>query len=212
MKLYYWPKTRAFRALWMLEEMREPYELEFVNIRAGAQNDAAFCRVNPMSKLPALDDGGVRVAESGAVLLYLADRYAGSQLGVPLSDPARGRFLQWMFFTGSCLEPAMAERMTGAQGNTYTFGWGDLGRVEHAIEGALEEGPWLLGEPFTAADILLASTLQIAFIARMIEPQGVLFDYVERAVAREGYERAAEIDHREALRLGLGPRPKAPLD
>ncbi|MEZ2350646.1 glutathione S-transferase family protein [Caballeronia sp. RCC_10] len=209
MKLFYWPKTRAFRALWMLEEMRVPYELVRVNIRAGAQNDSAFCRVNPMAKLPALEDGAVRVAESGAVLLYLADRYPQSQLGVPLADPARGRFLQWMFFTGSCLEPAMAERMTGAQGNTVSFGWGDLARVEHAIESALEEGEWLLGEQFTAADLLLASTLQIGFLARIIEPQGVLFDYVERAIARDGYERAAKIDRLEAERLGLKPHVKA---
>ncbi|SAK41438.1 glutathione S-transferase domain-containing protein [Caballeronia fortuita] len=203
MKLFYWPKTRAFRALWMLEEMRVPYELAFVNIRAGAQKDPNFCRVNPMSKLPALEDGGVRVAESGAVLLYLADRYPDTALGVPFDDPSRGRFLQWMFFTGSCLEPAMAERMTGAQGNTVSFGWGDLARVEHAIEDALEEGQWLLGDPFTAADILMASTLQIAFKAKLIEPQGVLFDYVERSLAREGYERASAIDHREAERLAL---------
>jgi glutathione S-transferase len=203
MKLYYWPKTRAFRALWMLEEMRVPYDLEFVNIRSGAQNDAAFSRINPMSKLPALDDRGVCVAESGAVLLYLADRFPETQLGVSFDDAARGRFLQWMFFTGSCLEPAMAERMTGAPGNTVSFGWGDLNRVEHAVELALEEGPWLLGEQFTAADILTASTLQIAFMAKLIEPQGVLFDYVERAVAREGYERAAAIDHREAQRPAL---------
>jgi glutathione S-transferase len=97
----------------------------------------------------------------------------------------------------------MAERVSGAQGNTVSFGWGDLGRVEHAIESALEEGPWLLGEQFTAADILVASTLQIAFIAKLIEPQGVLFDYVERSLAREGYERASAIDHREAERLAL---------
>lgn len=203
MKLFYWPKTRAFRALWMLEEMRVPYELAFVNIRAGAQNDPNFRRVNPMSKLPALEDGSVRVAESGAVLLYLADRYPETALGVPLSDPSRGRFLQWMFFTGSCLEPAMAERVTCAQGNTVSFGWGDLSRVEHAIENALEEGEWLLGEQFTAADILAASTLQIAFKAKLIEPQGVLFDYVERSLAREGYERASAIDRREAERLAL---------
>jgi glutathione S-transferase len=203
MKLYYWPKTRAFRALWMLEELRAPYELAFVNIRAGDQNEPAFCRVNPMSKLPALEDGSVRVAESGAVLLYLADRYPETALGVPLHDPSRGRFLQWMFFTGSCLEPAMAERVTGAQSNSVSFGWGDLGRVEHAIENALEEGPWLLGDQFTAADILAASTLQIGFIAKLIEPQGVLFDYVERSLAREGYERASAIDRREAGRLAL---------
>ncbi|TCK42268.1 glutathione S-transferase [Paraburkholderia sp. BL8N3] len=203
MKLYYWPKTRAFRALWMLEELRVPYEFAFVNIRAGAQNEPEFCRVNPMCKLPALDDDGVCVAESGAVLLYLADRFPGAQLGAPPDDPQRGRFLQWMFFTGACLEPAMAERMTGAPGNTVSFGWGDLVRVEHAVEAALKDGPWLLGERFTAADILVASTLQSGFMAKLIEPGGVLSEYVDRAVARDGHERAAAIDHREAQRLAL---------
>jgi Glutathione S-transferase, N-terminal domain len=75
MKLYYWPRTRAFRALWMLEELQVPYEFAYVNIRAGEQNDPPFCHVNPMSKVPALEDDGAYVAESGAVLLYLADKY-----------------------------------------------------------------------------------------------------------------------------------------
>ncbi|KLU22942.1 glutathione S-transferase [Caballeronia mineralivorans PML1(12)] len=201
MRLYYWPKTRAFRALWMLEELRVPYEFAYVNIRAGEQNAPAFCAVNPMSKLPALDDGGVCVAESGAVLLYLADKYPQAGLGVPLDDPLRGRFLQWMFFTGACLEPAMAERMTGAPGNSVSFGWGDLGRVEKAIESALADGPWLLGERFTAADILVSSTLQIAYMAKLIEPGGVLSDYVARATSREAHERAVSIDKQEAQKV-----------
>jgi glutathione S-transferase len=203
MKLYYWPKTRAFRTLWMLEELRVPYEFAYVNIRAGDQNAPSFCRVNPMSKLPALEDDGVCVAESGAVLLYLADKYPEAGLGAGIGDPMRGRFLQWMFFTGTCLEPAMAERMTGAPGNSVSFGWGDMGRVEKAIEAALlEAGPWLLGARFTAADILIASTLQIAYMARLIEPGGALSDYVARATSREGHERAAEIDRREAQQHG----------
>jgi len=97
----------------------------------------------------------------------------------------------------------MAERMTGAPGNTVSFGWGDLVRVEHAVEAALKDGPWLLGERFTAADILVASTLQSGFMAKLIEPGGVLSEYVDRAVARDGHERAAAIDHREAQRLAL---------
>ena len=212
MKLYYWPKTRAFRALWMLEELRVPYEFAYVNIRAGEQNGPAFCSVNPMSKLPALDDDGVCVAESGAVLLYLADKYPQAGLGVPIDDPLRGRFLQWMFFTGACLEPAMAEKMTGAPGNSVSFGWGDMGRVEKAVEAALSEGgPWLLGARFTAADILVASTLQIAYMARLIEPGGALSDYVARAISRDGHERAAVIERREAQQHGA-PQPAARHD
>jgi glutathione S-transferase len=201
MKLYYWPRTRAFRALWMLEELKVPYEFAYVNIRAGEQNEPMFCHVNPMSKVPALEDDGAYVAESGAVLLYLADKFPEAGLGMPINDPQRGRFLQWMFFPGSCLEPAMAERMTGAPGNSVSFGWGDLGRVESALEGALSEGPWLLGERFTAADILVASTLKIAYMAKLIEPGGLLGDYVTRATSRDGHERASAIDRQEAQRL-----------
>jgi glutathione S-transferase len=201
MKLYYWPRTRAFRALWMLEELQVPYEFAYVNIRAGEQNDPPFCHVNPMSKVPALEDDGAYVAESGAVLLYLADKYPDAGLGVPVGALQRGRFLQWMFFPGSCLEPAIAERMTGAPGNSVSFGWGDLGRVESALKGALAEGPWLLGERFTAADILVASTLKIAYMAKVLEPGGVLGDYVTRATSRDGHERATAIDRREAQQL-----------
>jgi glutathione S-transferase len=206
MKLYYWPKTRAFRALWMLEEIGASYELVRVNLRAGEQGASGFRHINPMAKLPALDDAGVHVAESGAVLLYLADKYPAAKLGAPVGDPLRGRFLQWMFFTPGCLEPAMAERMTGAAGNTFSFGWGDLDRVAHAIEAALDEGSWLLGESFSAADLLLAGTLQIAFMAKLIEPKGRFADYVERAVTREGHARALAVEQRELAALG---RPHA---
>ena len=77
MKLYYWPKTRAFRALWMLEELGVVYELVPIDLRSHEQGSDAFVQVNPMAKLPALDDGSVPFAESGAVLLYLADRCPG---------------------------------------------------------------------------------------------------------------------------------------
>jgi glutathione S-transferase len=197
MKLYYWPKTRAFRALWMLEETGAPYELAHVNIRAGEQDTTNFHHVNPMCKLPALDDDGVQVAESGAVLLYLADRFPAAMLGAPVGDPLRGRFLQWLFFTPGCLEPAMAEKMTGASGNSFSFGWGNLERVKAAIDQALGEGDWLLGERFSAADLLLASTLQIAFVAKLLDPAGRIGEYVERAMAREAHSRAVAVEQRE---------------
>jgi glutathione S-transferase len=201
MKLYYWPKTRAFRALWMLEEIGVPYELVRVNIRAGEQGEQRFRSINPMTKLPALDDHGVHVAESGAVLLYLADRFPAAQLGATLDDPLRGRFLQWLFFTPGCLEPAMAEKIVGSPGNTFSFGWGDFERVKHAVNAALDEGEWLLGERFSAADLLLASTLQIAFMAKLLEPKGRIGDYVERAVTRDAHVRAVAVEQRELAAL-----------
>ncbi|KDB06963.1 Glutathione S-transferase domain-containing protein [Burkholderia sp. lig30] len=201
MKLYYWPKTRAFRALWMLEEIGTQYELVPIDLRANEQGSDAFTRVNPMAKLPALDDGGVPFAESGAVLLYLADRFPGTRLGIAPGDPLRGRFLQWLFFTPSCVEPAMAEKFTGASGNPVAFGWGDIARVQRALVQTLADTPWLVGGHFTAADLLLASTLKVAFDAHLLPHEGVLGEYVARAEDRDGYRRAMEIERREAERL-----------
>ncbi|CAN0623866.1 glutathione S-transferase [Burkholderia multivorans] len=201
MKLYYWPKTRAFRALWMLEEIGTQYELVPIDLRANEQGSDAFTRVNPMAKLPALDDGGVPFAESGAVLLYLADRFPGTCLGIAPGDPLRGRFLQWLFFTPSCVEPAMAEKFTGASGNPVVFGWGNIARVQRALVQTLADTPWLVGGHFTAADLLLASTLKVAFDAHLLPHEGVLGEYVARAEDRDGYRRAMEIERREAERL-----------
>lgn len=201
MKLYYWPKTRAFRALWMLEEIGALYELVPIDLHANAQGTEAFTRVNPMAKLPAIDDGGMPFAESGAVLLYLADRFPAARLGIAPGDPLRGRFLQWLFFTPSCLEPAMAEKFTGASGNPVAFGWDNIARVQRALAQTLADTPWLVGDRFTAADLLLASTLKIAFDAHLLPHEGLLGDYVARAEACDGHRRAMDIEQREAERL-----------
>lgn len=201
MKLYYWPKTRAFRALWMLEEVGVPYELVHVNLRTGEQDTTDFHHVNPLCKVPALDDNGVQVAESGALMLYLAERFPDAKLGPAIGDPLRGRFLQWLFFTPGCLEPAMAEKMTGASGNSFSFGWGSLERVKQAIDAALDENEWLLGDRFSAADLMLASTLEIAFVAKLMEPAGRLGEYVKKAVSREAHARAMAVEQREIAAL-----------
>lgn len=198
----------------MLEEIGVGYELVPIDLRLHEQGCDAFVQVNPMAKLPALDDGGARFAESGAVLLHLADRCPRAGLGVAPDDPLRGRFLQWMFFTPTCLEPAMVEKFTGASGNPVAFGWGNIARVQCALAQALAHGRWLVGERFTAVDLLLASTLKIAFDAHLLPHEGVLGDYVARAEDRDAFRRAVAIEQREAsrplhARRATGPRPAA---
>lgn len=201
MKLYYWPKTRAFRILWMLEELGTAYELECINIRTHEQSSPQFAAVNPMMKIPALEDGDAVFAESGAILLYLADKFPQSGLAPALNDPHRGRFLQWLFFTPACLEPAMAEKFSGWTSNSFSFGWGDFNRVIQALEEGVSPGPWILGTSFTAADILLASTIQIALQAKLLSNKPTLEDYVARAYARPGCLRAQAIETEQAARI-----------
>src|SRR5262249_26073303 len=90
MKLYWTPQSRAFRALWLMEEAGRPYERVRIDIRKGEQAAASFRAVNPMMKVPALTDGEASVAESAAICAYVAERVPEARLAPPLGDPLRG--------------------------------------------------------------------------------------------------------------------------
>jgi len=91
MKLFWCPRTRAVRALWLLEEAGLSYERVLIDVRDPASRETSgFRDASPMGKVPALEDGEVRLAESGAVALYVADRYAQGTLAPALDSPDRG--------------------------------------------------------------------------------------------------------------------------
>ena len=114
--LFWCPKTRSVRALWMLEELGRPYERVLVDIRdRDAERDPRFSAASPMGKVPAIEDGEVRLAESAAICLYLPDRHALGELSPALDDPARGRYLYWMLYTPAVIEPAMSEKFSGSE-------------------------------------------------------------------------------------------------
>lgn len=198
--LYWAPNTRAMRALWMLEELGQPYERVLVDIRNGGQTTPDYHRINPMEKVPALTDGPVAVAESGAVLAYLADRYPQAGLAPAFDDPRRGRYLQWLFFSGNCIEPAVGELAGGkGGGNSVQNGWGTAERVMSVLDEALQGGPWLLGEAFSAADVLIGIDLNfLGRIMKLLPETPAMAAYVDRCVARPAFQRAAAIDQAAA--------------
>src|SRR5215475_4707701 len=149
MKLYYCPQTRAFTALWMLEEAGQPYQIERVNIRAPGHPTDAYKKINPMGKVAGFEDKGVGFGETAAILLYVADKFPQTKLAPLPTDPNRGRFLQWLMFPASTIEPVMMEKRTGATPNTIQAGWGDYDRAMAALEAAIKAGPWLFGTQFT---------------------------------------------------------------
>ena len=201
MKLYYCPQTRAFTSLWMLEEVGQPYALERVEIRAPGHPSEAYRKINPMGKVAGLqDDGGVGFGETAAILLYLADRFPQAQLAPAPTDPRRGRFLQWLMFTPTTLEPAMLERRAGTPINTVQSGWGDYDRATAALERALAPGPNLFGDAFTAADLYLASTLGYGMNFGLIDKRPAFEAFAARATARPSYQRATGIEERETAK------------
>jgi glutathione S-transferase len=195
MKLYWCPRTRSSRALWMLGELGVPFELVTIDLRDPAGRDLpGFRAASPMGKVPALEDGPVRVADSAAICLYLADRYGAGTLAPAPDSPERGRFLYWMFFSPGTMEPAMAEKMGGWQTNTRSYGWGDFQRMIETLEAGLAGGPWLLGEPFTAADVMVGSTAAFMRMFGILPDSALVNAYVDRCLERPAYREALARD------------------
>ncbi|CAM3492218.1 glutathione S-transferase family protein [Cupriavidus taiwanensis] len=195
MTLYYNPQSRASVARWMLEEVGADYALQHLDIAKGESRAPAFLAINPMGKIPTLvlDDGTV-LTENGAIIAWLADAYPKAGLMPPAGSSARGTVLRWLFFCGSCFEPALTDRMMRAQAPLpkQTVGWGDYDEVIDAIEKALSPGPFVLGDSFSAADVYLGASLAWAgqFGAPRVRESRRIQDYVGRITARDAFVRA----------------------
>lgn len=195
MKLYWAPQTRASRAVWMLEEAGVDYERVHIDIRdPQAKADPEFRVASPMGKVPALADGEVRLAESAALCLYVADRYCLGSLAPALDDPRRGTFLYWMLFTPAVLEPAMSEKVGGWTPNPQSNGWGDFDSMIATLEGGLGDGPWLLGDQFTAADVMVGASAAFLKMFNMLPESPVIEAYVDRCLARPAYQKALALE------------------
>ena len=195
MKLYWCPQTRAMRAVWLLEEAGVPYERVHVNIRdPQAKANAAFRAASPMGKVPALEDGSTRLWDSGAICAYVADQYPASGLAPAIGHPQRGAYLQWLMFTNACLEPAMGEKVGGAPANPTRNGWGSWDLTLGTLRNGLERGPWILGERFSAADILVGASCYFMRKFKMLEDEPAIFAYADRCAARPAFKRAQALE------------------
>jgi glutathione S-transferase len=190
-KLYWFPKTRAARALWMLEEAGVPFERVRIDIRdANAKADPEFRAASPLGKVPALTDGVVRLNDSGAICAYIADAYPQARLAPPIGAPERGAYLQWLMFTNSNIEPAMAEKFSNMPPNRAAHGWGDYDSTLESLRTGLQTGPWILGERFCAADVLLGSAVYFLDMFKILGDDPVLSGYLQRCMARPAAQRA----------------------
>ncbi len=193
MKLYWAPQTRSQRAIWMLEEAGVDYEMELVGIRDEDRQDSAeFLAASPMGKVPAIVDGDVAMAESAAICLYVADRYNMGTLAPALDDPDRGKYLYWMLYTPAVVEPAMSEKFNQVEGNRYRSGWGDFDLMIETWDNALDDRTWILGDRFTAADVMLGSSAIFLGMFNMLPETRNIDAYAERCLARPANQRALE--------------------
>jgi glutathione S-transferase len=164
------------------------------HIDTGAQKSPEFLAINPMGKVPALKDGEATLAEQAAICAYVAERYPDAGLAPPLGDPKRAKFLYWLFFAPGCIEPAIMQLFTKIQVPARTAGWGDATQVFDVLDQALQKGPWLLGEKFSAADIMIGSGLHFGVRAFKMVPARPSFDrYIDACEQRPAFQRARKL-------------------
>lgn len=193
--LFHSPNTRSTGALALLEELGMPYELHVLDMKAGEQRQSAYLAVNPMGKVPAVRHGDAIVTEQGAVYIYLADLWPQAGLAPPIGDPLRGPYLRWLVFYGSSFEPAMVDRALKREpGQASTMPYGDVDTTVSTLKGQLARGPWILGERFTAADVLWGTALTWMTSFGLLPAEEPFKSYVARWNARPSVARVREID------------------
>jgi glutathione S-transferase len=193
-ELYWSPRSRSFSALWLMEETGLRYERILTDITTGAQKTPEFLAINPMGKVPALKDGDATLGEAAAICVYVAERYPQANLAPPPGDPRRAKYLQWLFFSPSCIEPALIQIFTKIDVPASTAAWGSATQVFDVLDAALEKGPWILGDSFSAADIVIGSGLNFAVRLFKMVPARPSFDrYIDRCAARPAFQRAEKL-------------------
>lgn len=156
LKLYYNPQSRAAIAKWMLDECGAPYEIVPIDLAKREHKTPKFLAINLTGKIPALVDGDARLFECAAICLYLADKFPEARLAPALDSPDRGRYLTLVVYASTQLEPAMLDHLLGVE-TPPQRGWTDYDTACDVAERELGEGPYLFGDWFTAADVMIGS-------------------------------------------------------
>jgi len=198
MKLYYAPQTRAGRPRWLLEEIGAPYELVRIDLSKGEQKKPEYLKIHPHGAVPALVDGDLGVFESAAICMYLADKFPEKRLAPPIGTPARGLYYQWMVYTIATLEPPLmqiflntvmlpeAERSPAIAEKGHAM----FAESVRVLEQALAGKTFILGEQFSAADVMIGSTLVWAGMMGLTGSYPQIQAYVTRLSERPALQRA----------------------
>lgn len=202
--LHHHPLSRAANVVWMLEEVGVDYTLRFVDLRKGEQKAPEVLALNPMGKLPILVDGEAVVTEAAAIALYLGDRYGYGKLAPRVDDPARAAYLRWSMYAPSVIEPGALAHAAKWDFRPGQAGWGTQEAMLATMEHAIGAGPFLLGEPFTMADVIFGGTVRWMLGAGSLEKRPAFVDYVARLDARPAYQRASAKNAAVRAEHGIG--------
>jgi glutathione S-transferase len=169
-----------------------PYQIHRINIDTGEGKDGGFEAASPFGKVPALRDGHTAINETGAIALYLADTYGYGTLAPKHDAPNRGDYLRWVVMSAASFDSALIDKML--KRDTMERAVAGIGRIVDFIANTLHKHPYVAGEQFTAADVLIASGLRWGMFMKAIPDNDKIKEYVARTTSRPAAKKAQDID------------------
>ncbi|HEY1427343.1 MAG TPA: glutathione S-transferase family protein [Caulobacteraceae bacterium] len=192
---YHCPGTRSGGVHWLLEELGAPFETEIVPVTSDAGAPESYRAVQPNKKVPAIVHDGVRVHERAAICIYLCDAFPAANLAPPVGDPRRGPYLSWLVYNDAVLDPVIAAKFGNWQYETRGVSFGSFDDMVANLNGTLGKTPYLTGDAFTAADLLLCGGLNFAVnFAKAIPPRPAITDFLQRCMSRPAFARVVARD------------------
>jgi glutathione S-transferase len=190
--LFHHPRTRSSRFIFLLEELGTPYDIHRIaNLRRPDGSGGVDPEnPHPHGKSPALKDGDTIVWESSAIALYLTDKYPQNGIGPVVGDAKRGAYLSWLAYYAGVFEPAFMSAYMKWEIPRGTAGWVPVSEAMAFIAATLGKGSYLLGDTFSAADILFGTSFKMFMGSPMLEKTELLESYVNRVLGRPAYARA----------------------
>ena len=194
--LYHASPSRSSIVLWMLEELGQPYDVKLIKLSDGDNLKPDYLAINPMGKVPALAHKGTVITEAAAICTYLADEFPQAKLNVPVGTPRRGLYLKWLFFGPGCFEPAVIDRAAPRkeEARRGMLGYGTFETTMDTVAKAIAQGPWLMGDQFTAADVIIGANIRWGTMFKLVPERPEFSAYAARIAARPAAQRAEAKD------------------
>jgi glutathione S-transferase len=193
--LYHAPQSRSSRIVWLLEELGAPYTIKVTSIpRRDGTGGPDPANPHPDKNVPVIVHEGVIVSESIGIAMYLCDAFPETALAPRIGDPLRGPYLEWLAYYAGVMEPVMIAGFAGFSDNPAVVSTWRTPRESHArVSAALEKHPYILGDTFTAVDVIIGSVGQ--WMRPALPPGQVVDDYLKRLAERPAAQRAAAKDN-----------------
>ena len=190
--LYYAVPSRGMGVHWMLEEIGEPYEKVVLSLDREEHKTPEFLAINPMGRVPVLTHGEVVVTETAAIVMYLAEAFPSANLGTGVDSLDRGSFLRWMFFAPVSAEPSiMWESLGKVTAESDYLPFADVETVATTMAEAVREKAFVVGDRFSAADVMLGTTIMWGTKLMPVLPMlPELLEYWERLEQRPAWQRS----------------------